>query len=130
MTISFVVPFFDKLKGHLAAKATDNEMIKEMKKHVLLKLNNRYSASQINFLSFTTLLDIRYKQHVTENKDFNMDLFRDYVVSMCKQDTVSDNSIPVQRPPRKRKRTTILDFEDDVVPQIVQADSDTSKRKS
>ena len=38
VTISFVVPFFDKLKGHLAAKAMDNEMIKEMKKHMLFEL--------------------------------------------------------------------------------------------
>ena len=100
-------------------------MIKEMKKHVLLKLNNRYSASQINFLSFTTLLDIRYKQHVTENKDFNMDLFRDYVVSMCKQDTVSDNSIvsETQKPPRKKQKTTLLEFEDDVVDDTAEAES-------
>ena len=117
VTISFVVPFFDKLRDHLAAKDMDNEIIKDMKKHMLLKLNTRYSASQINFLSFTSLLDIRYKQKITEKNDFNMDLFTEYVVSMCQQDTVVryDNSSPVRRPPSKRKHTRFLEFEDDKV---------------
>ena len=125
MTISFVVPFFDKLRGHLADKDTDNTIIMVMKNHILLKLNNRYSASQINFLSFGTLLDIRYKQHVTEN-NFNMDLFRDYVLSMCKKDTVSDNSIvsQTQEPPRKKQKNNLLEFEDDVVDDTAEAESD------
>ena len=61
VTISVVVPFFAKLKQHLAAEDTDNQMIKDMKKHMLIKLNNRYTKSQENLLSICSLMDIRYK---------------------------------------------------------------------
>ena len=56
VTISFVL-FFVKLKEHLTAKGEDNQMIKEMKKHMFLKFNNRYTEIK-NFLKY--LLFIRY----------------------------------------------------------------------
>ena len=31
-------------------------------------------------------MDIRYKQKVTTNDDFNMQLFTDYVLNMCRQE--------------------------------------------
>ena len=66
VTISFVVPFFEKLKEHLAAKDKDNQMIKDMKKHMLLKLNNKYTESQF---FFKYLLFIGYLiQTISNNK--------------------------------------------------------------
>ena len=50
----------------------DNQMIKDMKKHMLIKLNNRYTESQENLLSICSLLDIRYKQKVTTNDNGTM----------------------------------------------------------
>ena len=61
-------------------------MIKDMKKYMLIKLNNRYTKSQEFFLSICSLLDIRYKQKVTTNDNFNMKVFTVYFFNMCSQE--------------------------------------------
>ena len=43
VTISFVIPFFNKLKKHLAEDPKDIQIIKDMKTHMLKKLENRYT---------------------------------------------------------------------------------------
>ena len=48
VTIS-VVPFFQTLQDHLAAKKSDIQMIREMKIHMLQKLNNRLDILKSKF---------------------------------------------------------------------------------
>ena len=61
VTISLIVPLFEKLKQHLAAQPQDCRMITDMKKHMLAKLKTRYSSDQMKILKTCTLLDIRNK---------------------------------------------------------------------
>ena len=71
VSITLIVPWFNYLKRKiLIEKPNDSQMIKDMKKHMLLKLENRYNAQQIKFLSTLTYLDPRSKGEV--NPDMNL----------------------------------------------------------
>ena len=48
----------------LNPKPDDSPMIKEMKTHMLRKLNNRYNDQQMAFLTILTYLDPRFKGEV------------------------------------------------------------------
>merc|ERR1712121_533748 len=50
VTISLIVPRFERLKLHLAADPQDTKMIADMKKHMLAKLKTRYSSDQMKIL--------------------------------------------------------------------------------
>ena len=65
VSITLIVPWFNYLKRKiLNVNPNDSQMIKEMKKHMLKKLENRYNAQQIDFLSTLTYLDPRKKGEV------------------------------------------------------------------
>ena len=51
-------------KKLLKDKESDSTMLKEMKKHMLLKLDTRYTGEQIEYLSVCTYLDPRLKLSV------------------------------------------------------------------
>ena len=71
VSITLIVPWFNYLKRKiLNENPNDSQMIKEMKKHMLKKLENRYNAQQIDFLSTLTYLDPRKKGEV--NPDMNV----------------------------------------------------------
>ena len=71
VTITTIVPWFNYLKKKvLIEKPNDSQMIKDMKKHMLLKLENRYNEQQINFLSTLTYLDPRKKGEVNPDMNF------------------------------------------------------------
>ena len=61
VTISLIVPLFEKLKRHLAVNPLDCRMITDMKTNMLAKLKTRYSSDQMKILKTCTLLDIRNK---------------------------------------------------------------------
>ena len=89
VSITLIVPWFIYLKRKvLIEKPDDSQMIKDMKKHMLLKLNNRYNEQQINFLSTLTYLDPRKKGEV--NPDMN--LFKSQIKQIV--EASGPNSIP------------------------------------
>ena len=50
VSITLIVPWFIYLqKKVLIENPDDSQMIKDMKKHMLLKLNNRYNEQQMTF---------------------------------------------------------------------------------
>jgi len=65
ITITSIVPMFQFLETKvLNARPGDSGMVTDMKKHMLLKLKNRYTNNQWNFLQAVTLLDPRVKSQV------------------------------------------------------------------
>ena len=70
VTISCVVPMFDVLKEHLRPNKNDIPLISNMKRVMLVKLNNRYSENQMKVLYACTLLDVRYKQRYEAKTHF------------------------------------------------------------
>merc|ERR1712082_556131 len=50
VTISLVIPLFQKLKEHLKNTALDCSLITDMKAKMLAKLKTRYSSDQMNLL--------------------------------------------------------------------------------
>ena len=58
VTISLIVPLFQKLKSHLQTK-------------MLAKLNNRYTTDQMKSLKTCTLLDVRYMNCDYVKDDFD-----------------------------------------------------------
>ena len=132
VTIS-VVLFFQTLQDHLAAKKSDIQMIREMKIHMLQTLNNRYPQKQILFLKMCSFLDPRYKQRVTTQEDFDLEVFTEYVFNMWDnagpesqqifsptqgQDllTLTSSSVIGKNRTKIKKKSKLLDFVDDVVP--------------
>ena len=71
VTISLIVPLFQKLKSHLSPSQTDTTIIKDMKTKMLAKLNNRYTTDQMKSLKTCTLLDVRYKNCDYVKDDFD-----------------------------------------------------------
>ena len=71
VSISLVIPVLHALKDHLEAEEDDTSMIKDMKRNMLEKLENRYSDDQIKILKICTLLDVRHKndEYVIDNYD-------------------------------------------------------------
>ena len=61
VTISLVIPLFEKLKRHLENTAMDCSLITDMKTKMLAKLKTRYSSDQMKILKTCTILDIRNK---------------------------------------------------------------------
>ena len=65
VTITLILPCFKHLQNKvLNPKPDDSPMIKEMKTHMLRKLNNRYNDQQMAFLTILTYLDPRFKCEV------------------------------------------------------------------
>ena len=61
VTISLIVPHFNKLRKHLSPCATDKPLIQQMKSKMLIKLNDRYTEQQLQRMTVATLLDVRFK---------------------------------------------------------------------
>merc|ERR1712082_212851 len=61
VTISLVIPLFQKLKEHLKNTALDCSLITDMKAKMLAKLKTRYSSDQMQLLKTYTILDVRSK---------------------------------------------------------------------
>ena len=89
VSITLIVPWFKHLqKKVLIEKPDDSQMIKEMKTHMLRKLNNRYNEQQMTFLSTLTYLDPRKKGEV--NPDMN--LFKSKIKQIV--EATGPNTIP------------------------------------
>ena len=72
VTLTSIVPMFEYLKTKILNQvSTDSQMIKDMKKHMLAKLETRYNVQQMNFLKTATYLDPRVKSQV------NLELLHD-----------------------------------------------------
>ena len=69
-------------------------MIKDMKKHMLTKLENRYNQQQWNFLKTVTVLDPRVKSRVITEQQVLLDLKSK--VKEIVQATVPDQIPPTQ----------------------------------
>ena len=62
VTLTSIVPWFNHLRTKtLKQVPTDSQMIKDMKKNMLDKLENRYDPQQMKFLTTVTYLDPRVK---------------------------------------------------------------------
>ena len=61
VTISLVIPLFQKLKTHLGNTDMDCSLITDMKGKMLAKLKTRYSSDEMQRLKTCTILDVRYK---------------------------------------------------------------------
>ena len=61
VTISLVIPLFEKLKEHLKNNGLDCGMITDMKATMLAKLKTRYSSDEMQRLKTCTILDVRNK---------------------------------------------------------------------
>ena len=64
VTITLIIPTFDMFKKLLKDKEGDSNMLKDMKKHMLQKLETRYTGEQMEYLSMCTYLDPRFKSSV------------------------------------------------------------------
>ena len=69
VTISLIVPHFNKLRQHLSPCASGSTLIEDMKSKMLIKLNDRYTEQQIQSMTVSTLLDVRYKNVVKHEFD-------------------------------------------------------------
>ena len=95
VTLTSIVPMFHYLKTNvLIQKPTDSQMIKDMKKHMLTKLENRYNQQQMNFLKTVTVLDPRVKSRVITEQQVLLDLKSK--VKAIVQATVPDQIPPTQ----------------------------------
>merc|ERR1712082_179215 len=61
VTISLVIPLFQKLKEHLQNTDQDCSLVTDMKAKMLAKLRTRYSSEQMQRLKTCTILDVRSK---------------------------------------------------------------------
>ena len=61
VTISLIIPIFERLKSHLSTNSLGTPMIKSMKTCMLAKMETRYNSEQIKILTTCSLLDVRYK---------------------------------------------------------------------
>ena len=61
VTISLVIPLFQKLKQHLQNTDQDCSLVTDMKAKMLAKLRTRYSSEQMQRLKTCTILDVRSK---------------------------------------------------------------------
>ena len=120
VTISLIIPLFNVLKQHLAAKLSDSTMIQNMKQFMLAKMKTRYTAQQTQFLTTCTLLDIRYKNTISNTDAIAFDqLEKDVKQIMEDQEQESQQVIPATQGQQLHMlssfdRQSIFDFEDDV----------------
>ena len=92
ITLTSIVPMFCYLKTTvLFENPSDSAMIKDMKKHMLTKLENRYNQQQWKFLKTVTILDPRVKGQVI-NEHSILDL-------KAKVKEIVQASVPDQIPP-------------------------------
>ena len=61
---------FQTLEQHLTVSAGDTTMIANMKTAMLAKLKTRYDSTQKEFLTKTTVLDVRYKSEYLQSTAF------------------------------------------------------------
>ena len=61
VTISLVIPIFERLKLHLQNSGQDCSLVTDMKAKMLAKLRTRYSSDQMQILKTCTILDVRSK---------------------------------------------------------------------
>ena len=96
ITITSIVPMFQFLENKvLNANPADSAMVKDMKKHMLLKLKNRYNPKQWNFLQAVTLLDPRVKACV------NTPPVVEHLKSKIKE--IAQSTVPDQIPPTQNQ---------------------------
>ena len=140
VSISLVVPVIHALKDHLEAEEDDTSMIKDMKRNMLEKLENRYSDEQIKILKICTLLDVRHK-----NDDYVKDNYDELSTQVKELDTqqkqhesqvsqpesqVTQHEIPATEGQevanlsligntgrRSKKKASIFEYDNDVIPQ-------------
>ena len=87
VTISLIIPIFEKLKSHLQASTHDSNMIKDMKTHMLSKLGTRYTLEQTQFLQTCSLLDVRYKSKLY--LEVAIPKFKKDVQQVCEKDQIA-----------------------------------------
>ena len=132
VSISLVVPVLEALIKDLSPVEDDKCMIKDMKRKMLEKLQDRYSNEQIQILKICTLLDVRSKND-TYVKDYYDELItqvKDLVTQQKQQSQVSQHEIPATEGQevanlslignigrRSKKKTSIFEYDDDVIPQ-------------
>ena len=61
VTISLVIPVFQRLKEYLQNTDQDCNLIIDMKAKMLVKLRTRYNSEQMKILKTCTILDVRSK---------------------------------------------------------------------
>ena len=97
ITLTSIVPMFHYLKENiLPQNATDSLMIRDMKKHMLTKLENRYSVDQWKFLKAITVLDPRVKSRVINDQHVVLDL-------KSKVKEIAQATVPDQIPPTQNQ---------------------------
>ena len=137
VTISLIIPLFDKLKKHLSANAIDTTLIKDMKTKMLAKLKTRYTPDQMKILKTCTLLDIRNKTCNYVANDFGQ-LEKD-VKEILGNHEQSQQEIPATQGQELHNLSSfdgnassdksIFDFEDDVIDESLFIESDTLKNE-
>ena len=137
VTISLIIPLFDKLKKHLSANAIDTTLIKDMKTKMLAKLKTRYTPEQMKILKTCTLLDIRNKSCNYVANHFDQ-LEKD-VKEILGNHEESQQEIPATQGQELHNLSSfdgnasneksIFAFEDDVIDESLFIESDTLKNE-
>ena len=135
VTISLIIPLFEKLKKHLTINAIDTTLIQNMKTKMLAKLKSRYSSDQMKILKTCTLLDIRNKS-ITYVANHYDQLEKDVTDIMGNQGQ-SQQVIPATQGQELQNLSSfdgnssaeksIFDYDDDVIDETQLIESDTVK---
>ena len=82
ITISLIIPTFKGFKDLLQqVQVNESAMIKDMKQHMLVKLQSRYNPEQKEYLSQCAFLDPRFKKAVVFETDAFTERVKDIVLS-------------------------------------------------
>ena len=82
ITISLIIPTFKGFKDLLQqVQVNESAMIKDMKQHMLVKLQSRYDPEQKEYLSQCAFLDPRLKKSVEFETDAFTERVKDIVLS-------------------------------------------------
>ena len=111
---------FQTLEQHLTASAGDTTMIANMKTSMLAKLKTRYDPAQKEFLTKTTVLDVRYKSEYLQSTAFQqleMDMLEAEVLETSQQSPAVIPATQVQASHNSsnasNENNSIFDFRDD-----------------